>query len=231
MALDYYSHPKQKQRNKMGIFSKITDIINSNLNHILDKAQDPIKMANLMINEMEDTLVELKSNMARVMAEQKTLHRNMNRVQDDLNFYTNKAEMAVSEGQEELARKVIEQSIAEEKKIELLKKRNGELEDELQSYREDLLHLEEKIHEARDRLQSLKSRADSAKSKKKVGDHLEKARKQMDLSRFDVLENQIDRLESEGQIEMKQQKNLKQEIAEMEHRKEVDARLAALKQK
>jgi phage shock protein A len=139
--------------------------------------------------------------------------------------------MAVSEGQEELARKVIEQSIAEEKKIELLKKRNGELEDELQSYREDLLHLEEKIHEARDRLQSLKSRADSAKSKKKVGDHLEKARKQMDLSRFDVLENQIDRLESEGQIEMKQQKNLKQEIAEMEHRKEVDARLAALKQK
>lgn len=215
----------------MGIFSKIADIINSNLNHILDKAQDPIKMANLMINEMEDTLVELKSNMARVMAEQKTLKRNMDRIQDDLNFYSNKAELAVTEGKEELARKVIEQSIAEEKKMELLKKRNGELEDELNSYREDLNQLEEKIHEARDRLQSLKSRADSAKSKKKVGDHLEKARKQMDMSRFDILENQIDRLESEGQIEMKQHKNLKQEIAELEHKKEVDARLAALKQK
>lgn len=215
----------------MGIFSKIADIINSNVNHILDKAQDPIKMANLMVNEMEDTLIELKSNMARVMAEQKTLQRNIMRVQKEIDFFSNKAELAVKEGNEDLAKKVIEQSLVEEKKIDTLKKRDGELEDELASYREDLTQLEEKIHEARERLETLRSRAQSAQSKKKVGDHLSKARKQMDMSRFDVLENQIDRLESEGEIEVREHKSLKQEIADMEHSKEVEARLAALKNK
>ena len=83
----------------MGIFSKIADIINSNVNHILDKSQDPVKMANLMINEMEDTLVELKSNMARVMAEQKTLRRNMKRVQSEVDFFSNKAELPQCYGQ------------------------------------------------------------------------------------------------------------------------------------
>ena len=215
----------------MGIFSKIADIINSNVNHILDKSQDPVKMANLMINEMEDTLVELKSNMARVMAEQKTLRRNMKRVQSEVDFFSNKAELAVEEGKEELAKKVIEQSISEEKKIDLFNKRDDELEDELNSYREDLQRLEQKIHEAKNRLQSLNSRNEAAKSKKKVGDHLDKVRKQMDLSRFDALENQIDCLESEGDIEVKQHKSLKQEIADLEQKKEVEERLAAIKKK
>ena len=215
----------------MGIFNKITDIINSNLNHILDKAQDPIKMANLMVNEMEDTLVELKSNMARVMAEQKTLNRTIQQTTKDVEFYSSKAKLAVAEGKDELARRVIEQSLSEEKKLDHLIKNDKELTHELDSYREDLNHLEQKIREGRERLDSLKSRARTANSKLKVETQLEKAQKHIALDRFEALESQIDRIEADGEVSKLSKDSLKQELAELEQNKEVEERLSKLKNK
>jgi phage shock protein A len=215
----------------MGIFNKITDIINSNLNHILDKAQDPIKMDNLMVNEMEDTLVELKSNMARVMAEQKTLNRSIKQTSKDIEFYSSKAKLAVTEGKDDLARRVIEQSLSEEKKLEHLINNDKELSLELNSYKDDLNQLERKIREGRERLDGLKSRARAAESKLKVGNQLEKAHKQIDLERLEALENQIDRIEAEGEVNQLAQRSLKQELAELEQNKEVEERLSKLKNK
>jgi len=213
----------------MGIFNKITDIINSNLNHILDKAQDPIKMANLMVNEMEDTLVELKSNMARVMAEQKTLNRTIKQTSKDIEFYSSKAKLAVSESKDDLARRVIEQSLSEEKKLEHLINNDNELSQELDSYRDDLNQLEQKIREGRERLDSLKSRARKAESKLKVGNQLEKAQKHIDLNRLETLESQIDRIEADGEVSKFTQQSLKQELVDLEQNKEIEDRLSKLK--
>ncbi|MBL4899730.1 MAG: phage shock protein PspA [Colwellia sp.] len=213
----------------MGIFSRFTDIINSNINGLLDKAEDPAKMVRLIIQEMEDTLVEVRSSSAKTLADKKELTRRVTRFENEAQQWQEKAELALSKDREDLARAAL-----------IEKKRSS---DNAQTLLQDLMHTEEHIIKLQDEISQLQDKLADAKSRQKaiiirektVSSRL-KVKKNIDsnkvndaLSRFDRYERKIDDIE--GQVDSYDlgSKSLADEIAELESNEKVDDELASLK--
>ena len=88
----------------MGIFSRTRDIIAANVTDLLDKAEDPAKMIRMIILEMEETLVEVRASAARTIADQKEMRRHIDKLAKLQDNWTEKAELALSKGREDLAK-------------------------------------------------------------------------------------------------------------------------------
>ena len=105
----------------MGIFTRVRDIVGSNINAVLDKAEDPEKLVKHMIREMEDTLVELKAACAGAMASAKKADRDMEGVDAQIRHWEDRAELAVERNREVVPRsRFAEVTLREGDRIEIV---------------------------------------------------------------------------------------------------------------
>ena len=213
----------------MSIFSRMTDIVNSNLNALLDKAEDPEKMVRLIIQEMEETLVEVRSTSARAIADRKDLERRVQWQQDEAGEWQRKAEVAVSKGRDDLAKGAL---LEAKKSAEQSESLHGELEilnSTLAKLGDDISALQEKIKDAKARQNAIIMRGKAAHSRLDVRRTLSDHNIDGAISRFEQYERKMDDLE--GQIESYDlgQKSLADEISELEGDENVDAMLEDLK--
>lgn len=217
----------------MGIFSRLGDIVNSNINAILDRAEDPEKLVRLIIQEMEDTLVEVRSSAVKTVAEKKEIERRLSDIRRESEDWQRKAEFALSKDREDLAKGAL---VAKAKLAEAAEQMAGELtrlDSALAKTNEDIGALQQKLADAKTREKTLIARHKTATNRLKVRTQLYDDRITDAFSRFEQVERNLDVLEGRSEVlgMGRGARSLEDEIAELEAESKVESELAALKAK
>lgn len=213
----------------MSIFSRMSDIINSNLNALLDKAEDPEKMVRLIIQEMEETLVEVRSTSARAIADRKDLERRHESLTAEAREWERKAEVAIAKGRDDLAKGALGERNRASDAAVAVDRELGLLQDTLSKLNEDVGLLQAKIKDAKVRQNAIIVRGKAAQTRLGVRRQLSDHNINDAMHRFEMYERKMDDLE--GQIEAYDmgKKTLAGEIADLEVDDSLDVELAALK--
>jgi len=216
----------------MGVFSRLSDIVNSNINSMLDRAEDPEKIVRLIIQEMEDTLVEVRSNAARAIADRKEVTRKKDDFASRANEWESKAELAIAKGRDDLARGAISAKRKAEEMIELLDRELNAIEGTVGKTNEDLEKLQAKLKEARAKQRSLEVRRNAASDSVRISRQVHDGRIDDALARFDRYERRIDELEAEAESwVLGRPRSLEDEFSELESEDAVNAELEELKRR
>ena len=184
----------------MGIFTRFRDIISSNINAMLDKAEDPEKLIKLMIREMEDTLVEIKVSCAGVMANSKKVQRQMEELQSRAKYWEEKAALAVNKGRDDLAREALVEKRRYTDRASALEQEAIEHNALVEQYQEDILQLEDKLRSAQERQRMLVQRHIHANRKKRAQAEIRRMDSSEAILKFEDLENRIERMEAEADL-------------------------------
>jgi phage shock protein A len=181
----------------MGIFSRMTDIINSNINAMLDQAEDPQKMIRLIIQEMEDTLVEVRSSSARVLADRKAASRRLELVREEAASWEAKAKLAITKGREDLARAALQEKQAIEEELALVEAELGATDEHIEQLGKEIAQLQQKLSDAKAKQKTLLMRTQTVESRIKVKRQVQRESLDNAFQRFEQFERRMDNLEGQ----------------------------------
>ena len=211
------------------VFSRARDIFAANMTELLDRAEDPARMIRMIILEMEETLVEVRAAAARQIADIKEMRSTMRRLDDMQSSWTEKAELALSKGREDLAKAALVERQKAADIADGIAEDVAELEQVLRAYEADINRLQAKLSEARSRQNAIAARMQSALTRAKASEVMHGSRTQQALAGFDVLERHADFAEGRADALGMGANSLEDRIAELKAAEKVDAELEAMK--
>ncbi|HUT25453.1 MAG TPA: phage shock protein PspA [Sumerlaeia bacterium] len=214
----------------MGIFTRVRDIISSNVNAMLDRAEDPEKLLKLMVQEMEDTLIEIKAQCAGAMAQTKTFARQASAMRERAEQWAAKARLAVEKERDDLAREALLEKRRYEEQGGSLEEQMAECDGLIGQYQGDITQLEEKISALREKQKILTQRHVRATSKRQAQEKIRRADNADVLARFESFERRIDRMEAEADlVNYGRKPSLEQQFEEIEGDEELEKELDELR--
>jgi len=214
----------------MGIFSRFSDIVNSNINAILDKAEDPEKIVRLMIQEMEETLVEVRSAAARAIADKKELTRNLTALEREAKDWESKAELAIDKGRDDLAKAALAEKARVQASMRSLESEHHTISEGLAKLNEDIARLEEKLADAKARRNAILARHQTAAKRLEVRKRLHDYRIDDAFVRFEQFERRMEGFEAQVEAyDLGGKKDLKREFSELEQSEAIEQELRNLK--
>lgn len=213
----------------MGIFSRISDIVNSNINAMLDRAENPEKLVRLIIVEMEDTLAEIKADAASSVANRMRMEREMDRAKQAVEEWEEKAQLALAKSKDELAREALEQKLVAQKTVDVLGERYEEVVKQSTQFQKDIQRLEEKLAMARRKQNQLAAKHARVIQRKKVESQLYRANQTQALAKIERIEYKLDRLQAETDLMEKSNQTLDQQFRDLEWEGKLDKEFEELK--
>ena len=215
----------------MSIFSRLSDIINSNISALLDKAENPEKMIRMVIQEMEETLVEVRSGTAKVIADKKTLTRRLEQLRKQAEDWEKKAELALSKGREDLAKAALMEKSSINASIDITEKDLAKLDETLDKLSSEIEQLQAKLNDARARQKTIVMRSQATQSRLSVNRHLHSYAIDNAMDKFEYYEKKIDLMEGQMDSAHLEKTGLQSEFDELEKQESIDKELEALKSK
>ncbi len=215
----------------MSIFTRLSDIVNSNISALLDKAENPEKMIRMVIQEMEETLVEVRSGTAKVIADKKTLKRRVDTLRKQAQDWEQKAELAVSKGREDLAKAALVERSAINASIDITEKDLAKLDETLDKLSSEIELLQAKLNDARARQKTILLRTKATENRVNINVKLKSEAIDSALDKFEYFERKIDQMEGQLETGHVESRGLQSEFDELERQEQIDAELAALKKK
>ncbi len=214
----------------MSIFTRFRDIVSSNINAMLDRAEDPEKMIKLMIREMEDTLIELKSACAGVIASRKKLQRKRDDIGERVALWSQRAELAVAKGKDDLAREAL---VEKRRFSELAESLDNEISEHaglIEQYQNDIGELELKLTSAKEKKRMLIQRHHKAANKKRAQEDIRRMDSADTMARFEHLESRIERMEAEAEmVNYTQKPTVEEQFSSLATDEEIEKELARMK--
>lgn len=208
----------------MGVFNRVKDIATANINALLDKAEDPSKMLRLMIQEMEDTIIDLKSSCAAQLAERKTVNRQLDESLKKASQWEDRATLALKKSREDLAKEALIEKRNWSDKKSKLEKHFEVLSQNVELSRDDIIKLEKKLISVKLKYKELVTRAKQAEDSKKINSY-------NSYSKINEMERQVDRMEAKFDVESYSSRSLEDEFSKLEESNSVDSELEDLKNK
>lgn len=216
----------------MGMFSRFTDIVNANINSMLDKAENPEKMIKLIIQEMEETLVEVRSTAAKHIAEKKTVMRNIRDMESRVANWQQKAELAITKGREDLAKSALVEKQSCVQKLAEFNEELSQFDEFLTAVQQDGQRLQDKLSEAKRKQEAYAMRQQSAQVRLKVREKAAVYNIDEAISKFERYQQKIDRVEAEVEAyDMTTAKDLDSQFRELETNENIEQELEQLKKK
>jgi len=215
----------------MGVFTRFADIINANINSLLDEAEDPEKMVLLITQEMEETLVQVRSTSAKYIADKKEISKRLQWLREEADQWEHKAELAIKKGREDLARAALREKASANEAVDVLQQDLDQIEQNLCKLQGDTGILQEKLKEARTRQRALILRGQTASSRLRVKRQLHHEGFTDVMDRFTSYERKLDEMEGHLESYDLAQRTLSEEISQLESGEEIDKELEALKSK
>jgi len=215
----------------MGIFTRFRDIVNSNINAMLDAAEDPEKMIRLMIQEMEETLIEMKSACAGTLATQARVERQISQVKDRVEKWEANAKLALTRNREDLAREALHEKRRHRAEFEALEAELESSNELVEDHQRQITQLEKKLAQAREKQRLLVQRHTQAHQKYQAQSHIRRVDHGDATVRFDQFENRIERMEAAaGMVAAPSDLSLEDQFQSLERDDEIEKDLQRLKE-
>ncbi|MGB4405727.1 MAG: PspA/IM30 family protein [Sphaerochaeta sp.] len=215
----------------MGVFSRFLDIVNANINSLLDKAEDPEKMIKLMMQEMEDTLIELKSSCAAKMASRAKTERSYKEQESAVNRWQSRAELAISKNREDLAREAL---LERKKCIDAMEQLASDLkvaDETIKVSKDEINQIEDKLVTVKQKYQMMVERGKRAREEQAAQETLRRAAESATHDRFSDMEEKIDRMKANNDLNKDDFSSLDDRFKDLEEMDDIDAEIAALRKR